>query len=125
LPILHTGSTCLVTASKPLVLTNMLYVSSFSKPLLSINRLVTNNDIIVEFNVSSCLVKDRVTDQVLQRTLHNGLYLLASTFSSPQALHCVVASFETWHQCLAHTSPSVLVLKHIVSSNHVSLNNLL
>jgi GAG-pre-integrase domain len=44
--------------------------------------------------------------------------LLASSFSGPQAHTCAVASLQTWHQCLAHISSSVL--KHIVSSNNVS-----
>jgi GAG-pre-integrase domain len=119
LPILHLGSSSLVTSSKPLVLTNMLHVPSISKPLLSISRLITDNNIIVEFNASSCLVKDRVTNQVLlQGVLYNGLYLLASSFSGPQAHTCAVASLHTWHQRLAHTSSSIL--KHLVSSNHVS-----
>jgi gag-polypeptide of LTR copia-type/GAG-pre-integrase domain len=121
LPILHIGSTYLTTPSKPLVLSNMLHVPSISKPLLSISRLVTDNDIIVEFNASSCIVKDQVTSQVLlQGVLHNGLYLLTSSVSGPQAFTCAVASLQTWHYRLAHSSPSVL--KHIVSSNHVSCN---
>jgi hypothetical protein len=96
LPILYIGSTCLATPSKPLVLTNMLHVPSISKPLLSISRLVTDNDIVMEFNASSCLVKDRVTSQVLlQGVLHNGLYLLASSVSSPHAFTCAVASLQT------------------------------
>jgi gag-polypeptide of LTR copia-type len=54
----HIGSTCLVTNSTSLVLNNVLHVPSISKSLLSVSRLVADNPIYVEFNDSSCLVKD-------------------------------------------------------------------
>jgi hypothetical protein len=96
LNILYTGLTILVTNSKSLVLNNVLHVPSISKSLLSISRLISNNNVIVEFNASSCLIKNQVTSQVLlQGIFHNGLFLLSSSSTSPQALHYDVASFET------------------------------
>jgi hypothetical protein len=95
LDIIHIGSTTLVTNSSPLVLTNLLHVSSISKSLLSISRPVSNNNVYVEFNASSYFIKDQLTQQVvLQGTLHDGLYILSPAPSSFQALSVEVSSLE-------------------------------
>jgi hypothetical protein len=61
LEISHTVSCYLGTNSQPLVLTNVLHVPTISKPLLSISKLVSDNDVVVEFNACSCFVKDWVS----------------------------------------------------------------
>jgi GAG-pre-integrase domain len=122
LEISHTDSCYLGTNSQPLVLTNVLHVPTISKPLLSISKLVSNNDVVVEFNACSCFVKDRINQQVLlQGTLHSGLYTLSLSNNQPQALSCDVVSFERWNHLLAHVSPSVL--QYIVSSKQLHCNS--
>jgi hypothetical protein len=76
---MHTGSGILLTASQPLLLHNLLHVSRISKSLISISELVTDNNAYVEFNPTSCLIKDVKTHQVLlQKIKHGGLYLVTS-----------------------------------------------
>ena len=55
-----------------------MYVPGITKNLLSVAQLVKDNAKPVEFTSSCCLVKDRVTQEVLLRgTLFNGLYRLS------------------------------------------------
>jgi GAG-pre-integrase domain len=119
LTISHIGSFCLVTNCHPLVLNNVLHVSSISKPLLSISQLVSDNNVVVEFHSFYCLIKDRETHQVLlQGTLFNGLYTVVSPVSHPRALQCDVVPFSTWHHRLAHASSTVL--QHIAPLKYLS-----
>jgi hypothetical protein len=79
LEISHIGSTCLVTNFFPLVLHNVLHVPLISKPLLSISRLIHDNPVYVEFNESSCLIKDRASHRILlEGTLSDDLYILSA-----------------------------------------------
>jgi hypothetical protein len=50
LQIFDTGSTFMVSNSYKLVLTNVLHVPSITKPLISISKLVTDNNVYVVFN---------------------------------------------------------------------------
>ena len=71
-------------------LKNILHVPHISKHLLSVFRLVSDNDIFIEFHRSFFLVKDKATRRVLLRgRSHGGLYPIpfgrASSASSRQA----------------------------------------
>lgn len=55
LPITHYGNSSLSTTKSPLVLRDVLRVSSITKPLLSIQILCRDNNCSVEFHPSSCL----------------------------------------------------------------------
>jgi hypothetical protein len=92
LNILHIGSSTLSIGSTSLLLTHVLHVPNISKPLLSISQLLVDNNVYVEFNPVSCLVKDQANHQVLLTGIkHNGLYLVSS---SPQALVCEKSSLR-------------------------------
>jgi GAG-pre-integrase domain len=119
LEITNIGSTFLVSTSCKLILTNVLHVSSITKPLLCISRLVSYNNVYVVFNVSACFVKDRVNHQILlQNTLHDGLYMLHAPRPSHQVFSAEVASLKTWHQRLAHSSSSILQHQHLACKSN-------
>jgi hypothetical protein len=104
---LNIRSSTLLTSSTPLLLNNILHVPAISKPLLSISQLIADNDIYVEFNGNSCLVKDQASHQVLIRGIkYNGLYTISASF--PQALMCQQNSIQLWHNRLYHASESTL-----------------
>jgi GAG-pre-integrase domain len=116
---LNIGSSTLLTSSTPLLLNNILHVPAISKPLLSISQLIADNDIYVEFNGNSCLVKDQASHQVLiQGIKHNGLYTIST--SSPQALIYQQNSIQLWHNRLCHASESTL--HSLLRSNQFSCN---
>lgn len=61
IPITHTGSLSLPTASKDFKLNNVLYAPSMQKNLISVNRFCKTNDASVEFFPSMFQVKDLQT----------------------------------------------------------------
>lgn len=74
-----------------------MYVPGITKNLLSVAQLVKDNAKPVEFTSSCCLVKDRVTQEVLLRgTLFNGLYRL-SLPSEHTALLGEITPAYIWH----------------------------
>jgi hypothetical protein len=84
-----------------------LHVPAISKPLISISRLIADNNVYVEFNTNSCTVKDQSSHEtLLQGTKHDGLYVVSSV--SPEAFLCEKNLFQLWHQRLCHASLSVL-----------------
>jgi hypothetical protein len=97
----------------------MLHVPSISKPLLSISQLLADNDIYVEFNCDSCLVKALGSHQILlQGIRHNGLYVVTS--SSPQVMLCEKVSLQQCHRNFCHDSDSVI--QHLITSKSISYN---
>ncbi|KAL5565047.1 hypothetical protein UlMin_028211 [Ulmus minor] len=61
--------------SKSLTLKHILHVPKITKNLLSVSQFTKDNNVIFEFNSSSCFVKDQVTKTTLLRgILHKGLY---------------------------------------------------
>ncbi|XP_031284203.1 uncharacterized protein LOC116142926 [Pistacia vera] len=79
LHITHTGFTSLpsILQNKCLHLKHVLCVPRITKNLLSISKFTKNNNVVVEFNVVSCVVKDKVTiATLLQGELRAGLYQL-------------------------------------------------
>jgi len=65
------------------------------KNLMSVSQLTNDHNVIVEFHSNFCLIKDKVSGQVLFRgTLKNGLYQLDPTFvlvESPAVPHSSIA----------------------------------
>ncbi|PHT77498.1 hypothetical protein T459_21020 [Capsicum annuum] len=87
LPIKYIGSSTLSTTSKPLLLKNLLYVSSLTKTLLSIQRLCDDNNCFIHFTDSSFLVKDMKTRTTLLHCNNSGsLYPLRVAPSSSSSL---------------------------------------
>ncbi|CAA7040901.1 unnamed protein product [Microthlaspi erraticum] len=75
LHISHTGSSQLPTLSKPLTLTDVLYVPDLKKNLISVYRLCNANRVSVEFFPASFQVKDLSTGaRLLQGKTKDELY---------------------------------------------------
>lgn len=136
LPIKNTGSSFLGNFSKNIRLNYMLQVPTIKKNLLSIAKLTTDNNIIVEFDSHFVSVKDHISKMLLLcRTLKAGLYNIAlpSLYSfcfSKQHLSCFSSSdlfrhnkvrnsyfscfnsslYDTgiWHLRLGHPSFSIM-----------------
>uniref|UniRef100_A0A803QCY3 Integrase catalytic domain-containing protein n=1 Tax=Cannabis sativa TaxID=3483 RepID=A0A803QCY3_CANSA len=78
LVISHFGNGKLYTKTGQwLKLNEMLLVPIIAKNFLSVSKLTTDNDVIIEFHSNSCFVKDIATRRVLlQGMLKDGLYQL-------------------------------------------------
>jgi hypothetical protein len=93
LSIAHTGSTILHTSTKPLKLEHVLHVPTMTKNLISVSKLISDNDVIIEFFSNSCLVKDQATSKVfLHGILNNGLYQLVPHQPSNLVFHTSLPS---------------------------------
>jgi hypothetical protein len=72
----------LSSITRSLKLCDVLHVPAIKKNLVSISKIIQDNDVLIEFHSSLCLIKDRHTKiTLLQATLTNSLYLVNS---SPQ-----------------------------------------
>lgn len=108
LSIAHIGHCTLHTSHQPILLNNVLHVPAITKNLISISKLLQDNDLIIEFTNSQCLVKDPKTSHLLlQAELVKGLYKISSC---QLALITGTSSIngDLWHQRLGHPSSSVM-----------------
>jgi Reverse transcriptase (RNA-dependent DNA polymerase)/gag-polypeptide of LTR copia-type/GAG-pre-integrase domain len=104
--ISHIGSCKLTLANYALVLSDVLYVPSFTKNLLSLSKLLHDNPILIEFHENCCVIKERLTLMpLLQIMLHEGLYII-SLHISPNAFFGARVSANLWHSRLGHPSSS-------------------
>lgn len=98
-----------------------------TKNLFSVSKFTTNNNVLIEFDSSGCLVKDKKSGRTLLRgRLKEGLYEfqnpkirnVCSGNSSSRDMQYVFSASESikklWHQRLGHPSEKVLnqVLKN-------------
>ncbi|KAH9686754.1 Disease resistance protein [Citrus sinensis] len=76
LHIKHVGCTILNTlAAKPIYLNNILHVPAITKNLLSVSKLLADNDVVIEFHKTSCFVKDKNSGIILLKGIaRGGLY---------------------------------------------------
>jgi hypothetical protein len=76
-----------------------------TKSLISISRLIQDNDVFVEFTKLDCAIKDMKTREVLLegRTCH-GLYYLTKY----ESFFSEVSNGDLWHLRLGHHSSHVL-----------------
>ena len=65
--ISHIGNSMLSTSNphKHIALNDILYVPSITKNLISISRLLHDNDIDIEFKKSVCFIKDKRQGRIL------------------------------------------------------------
>ena len=120
LSISHIGHSSLAGSS--LHLKNILHVPDIDKNLLSVYRLVSDNDVFVEFHRKFFCVKDKATKKVL---LHGrsqgGLYPIPfrRAPSPPTPRHALAAKVSStqWHQRLGH--PANNVVHTIVRQNNL------
>ena len=127
LAIAQTGSTSLSSSSssKPLTLSNVLYVPAIHKNLISVYRLCNHNKVSVEFFPSYFQLKDRSSGTpLLHERTSKELYewpivnaAAASYFATPT----VKTTFSDWHSRLGHPSPSTL--KTIISTFSLPLSD--
>ncbi|CAA7050341.1 unnamed protein product [Microthlaspi erraticum] len=124
LHISHTGSSQLPTLSKPLTLTDVLYVPDLKKNLISVYRLCNANRVSVEFFPASFQVKDLSTGaRLLQGKTKDELYEWPVT---PKPIFSLAASptpktdLSSWHSRLGHPSP--LILQTLVAQFHLPLS---
>ncbi|KAH9786678.1 retrovirus-related pol polyprotein from transposon RE1 [Citrus sinensis] len=80
LSITHIGYTYFYTSLGTLLhLTDMLCVPHLTKNLISVSKLLANNNVIIEFTYEFCFVKDKVKGTLLaQGITEGGLYKLLS-----------------------------------------------
>jgi histone deacetylase 1/2 len=121
LSIAHVGHSSLAGSSRSLALRNILHVPDISKNLLSVYRLVSDNDIFIEFHKYFFCVKDKATRNVILRgRSRGGLYPIPFDRASLQGRHAsssVKISPSQWHQRLGH--PSNKIVQSIVRSNNL------
>ena len=78
-PILHVRKKTLCTNSKLVNLNHVFHALELSRNLLSVSQLCSENNVMVEFDFDSFVIKDRETNKLLlQGTRNNGLYLVSS-----------------------------------------------
>jgi uncharacterized membrane protein YgcG len=86
LSITHVGNSLVTGLDRPLYLKHILHVPQINKHLLSVRKLVLDNNAFVEFHPNCFFVKDRITKTILLRGgCKHGLYTLPSS-SPSQAL---------------------------------------
>jgi histone deacetylase 1/2 len=118
LSISHIGHSNLAGSS--LRLNNVLHVPHINQHLLSVHRLVSDNNIFIEFHKHFFLVKDKGTRRILLRgRSQGGLYPLPFSRASPSSTRHASSSVRIkssqWHQRLGH--PSKNVVSSIVRNN--------
>ena len=76
----HIGYTYFYTSLGAILhLTDMLCDPHITKNLISVSKLLTNNNVIIEFSSEFCFVKDKVNGTLLaQEIAKEGLYKLLS-----------------------------------------------
>ena len=111
--------------SSKLSLNEVFVVPSATKQLLSVNKLVTDNNVDVLFTKSGCTVKDLVTGRILMAgTTMQGMYPMTNgggrSTQGTQVLSAAATSsyschrdFLWWHNKFGH--PSLSVLKKVLS----------
>jgi hypothetical protein len=103
--IRYVGQTKFHTASRVLVLNNILHVPSITKNLLSVRKFAIDNHVFFEFHPHFLLVKYLVTKEVLIRGwCQDGIYML-NLASLHTALQSSRVSKSQWHCRLGHASP--------------------
>ncbi|KAL9241610.1 hypothetical protein vseg_015702 [Gypsophila vaccaria] len=107
LPISHIGSFSISLSSASLNFSNVLYVPSISRNVLSVSQFCHDNDALVEFTNSCFLIKDKSKGTILlQGKLNRGIYEWHVKF--PPTYYGVATSSLTWHHRLGHPSLNIL-----------------
>lgn len=99
----------------------MLCVPHITKNLLNISKITKDNQVVVEFHVDKCIIKDKHTQVVLlQGHLKDGLYQLSIPTSTTSQFHSKVNPTSSIQTCLSVDGHQSTV--HQIYS-HNSLNN--
>ena len=120
LSISHIGHSNLTGSS--LRLHNVLHVPNIRQNLLSVYRLVSDNDVFVKFHRHFFCVNDKAMKRViLHGRSQDGLYPIPFGKASPSSLRASASVKVTptqWHQRLGH--PSNNVVHSIVKTHELS-----
>ncbi|KAI0510738.1 hypothetical protein KFK09_011347 [Dendrobium nobile] len=120
--IAHSGTRILPTSDRTLSLSNLLHIPSISYNLISISKLVRDNNISITFDPNGFVCKDLQTHKtLLQGPCKEGLYQvsLKNQDSANQALSAVYTTSPNWHERLGHPHRSILTT---ISHNNPSLH---
>jgi hypothetical protein len=117
LSISHIGHSNIAGSS--IRLNNILHVPHIRKHLLSVYRLVYDNDIFIEFHRHFFLDKDKATRKVFLRgRSKGGLYPLPFSRATPPSSHHASPTMSSeWHQRLGH--PTNKVVESTVRQNNL------
>lgn len=92
LDITHIGNTSILVETIVIQILNILVVPDIAKNLLTVSKLTHDNNLIVEFYASYCLLKDHQGKPLLQGIADKGLYKLlllpSANFSLPFSSAC-------------------------------------
>jgi hypothetical protein len=122
----HIGHSTLHSPAGKIHLQNILHVPKAKKSLVSVNRLVRDNNIFLEFHPNHFSIKEQQTKEtLLSGRCEGGLYPLKS--SNKEVLAAVKPSSTLWHSRLGHAYSQVvqqILSLHnlpvlLESSNHV------
>ncbi|PKU66914.1 Retrovirus-related Pol polyprotein from transposon TNT 1-94 [Dendrobium catenatum] len=124
--IAHTGAGLLPTPSRKLTLNQLFHTPDLHYNLLSISRLIKDNNVSILFNPHSFVLKDLQTKKILlQGPCLNGLYQVPTTRSTDrhQALSAIAPKPNLWHSRLSHPHNRIL---HTIANNnpHLSISSL-
>lgn len=105
--VTHVGSTSVWTLTRPLYLQNVLVTPQIVKNLLSMHRLITDNNLAIEFDPFDLTVKDFTTKAAIHRCNNdNGLYPVLSNSAPDVASVAYTATVswltDLWHRHLGH-----------------------
>ncbi|XP_031260691.1 uncharacterized protein LOC116118873 [Pistacia vera] len=115
--ISHTGHSFIPSNlhSKCLYLKNILCVPKITKNLLSISKFTRDNNVVVEFDANSCVIKDKSTKaMLLQGGLKEGLYQLEIPTNTTDLFKPCVSSYQC-DLTTAYTSPNLAATAHFMS----------
>ena len=102
LHIKHVGCTILNThAATSIYLNNILHVPTITKNLLSVSKLLADNDVVVEFYKTSCFVKDKTCSRGLLEEDYIKLKVM---------LQCLMLQFQIESSLMLFVSSQIPVL---------------
>jgi hypothetical protein len=122
----HVGHSTLHSPIRKIHLRNILHVPHATKNLLSINRLVRDNNAFLEFHPTHFFLKDQETrTTLLEGRCERGLYPLKPHLhqhfpSNKQVLGVFKPTVSMWHSRLGH--PSNNVVQHVLSHHKLSFS---
>jgi len=96
-------------------LKHLLHVPTISKSLLSVSKFASDNNVLFEFHVDTCLVKRQGTNEILiQGKLKHDLYIF------PNLVHTIdcsaytsditpcLSTYHIWHSRFGHAQSKVI-----------------
>jgi histone deacetylase 1/2 len=90
------GHIVLHTLHKDLHLKNILHVPSANKSLLSVHRLTSDNNALIEFHPNSFVIKDQAMKRVIhQGRCRDGLYPLGAQSSGAESRKKVLGAIKS------------------------------